>query len=65
VLPAPAWALRLLLGEMADAMVLTSLRVEPARALATGYAFRRSSLADALAAALRPRMAAPAAAAGS
>lgn len=46
---APAPLLRLALGEMATA-VLSSHRVHPARALATGYAFRfpdlRSALAD-------------------
>jgi NAD dependent epimerase/dehydratase family enzyme len=37
VLPVPAWGLRVLLGEMADAMVLTSLRVVPRRAVETAY----------------------------
>ncbi len=44
VLPTPAFALRLLLGEMADELLLASCRVEPARLLATGYAFRHPDL---------------------
>ncbi len=39
-LPAPAFALKLLLGEMADPLVLTGQRVLPARAQALGYQFR-------------------------
>ena len=39
LLPAPAFALRLILGEMADA-ALGSARVLPAKALAHGYHFR-------------------------
>ena len=39
-LPAPAFALRLLLGEMADPLLLTGQRVIPARAKAHGYHFR-------------------------
>jgi uncharacterized protein (TIGR01777 family) len=45
---APAFALRLLLGEGADAMLLFSQRVEPRRLLETGYAFRYPELAGAL-----------------
>jgi NAD dependent epimerase/dehydratase family enzyme len=48
VLPVPAWGLRVLLGEMADAMVLTSLRVVPRRAVETAYPFRRPVLDAAL-----------------
>jgi uncharacterized protein len=36
----PAFALRLALGEMADALLLASARVEPQRLLASEYAFR-------------------------
>ena len=36
----PAFALRLLLGEMADALLLSSQRVEPRRLLETGFTFR-------------------------
>jgi uncharacterized protein len=39
LVPAPAFALRLLLGEMADSVV-TGQRVLPARALAAGFHFR-------------------------
>lgn len=39
-LPAPAFALRMLLGEMADSLLLTGQRVIPARALSHGYHFR-------------------------
>jgi hypothetical protein len=40
LLPAPAFALRLMLGEMADPLVLTGQRVVPAQAQAHGYHFR-------------------------
>ena len=40
VMPAPAVAVRLALGEMADALLLSSQRVVPARATALGFAFR-------------------------
>ncbi|MCC6441820.1 MAG: TIGR01777 family protein [Armatimonadetes bacterium] len=45
---APALALRLVLGEMADALLLSSARVEPSRLLATGYTFRYPVLEEAL-----------------
>jgi uncharacterized protein (TIGR01777 family) len=48
VAPAPALALRLALGEMADATLLSSTRVRPERLLATGYRFRFPELAGAL-----------------
>lgn len=48
VLPAPAFALRLALGEMADALLLSSQRVEPARLVAAGYAFLHPGLEAAL-----------------
>jgi NAD dependent epimerase/dehydratase family enzyme len=47
-LPAPAWALRLALGEMAG-MLLGSQRVSADRLLAEGFAFRYPGLAEALA----------------
>lgn len=47
VLPVPAVALRLALGEMATLLV-ASQRVRPARALAAGYNFRFPDLAGAL-----------------
>ena len=46
---APAFALRLALGqEMADTMLLTSQRVEPARLAAVSYPFRHPDLPSAL-----------------
>ena len=53
LLPLPAFAARLLFGEMADALLLASARAEPERLLATGYVFRYPTLPDALAHALR------------
>lgn len=49
IVPAPAPALRLALGEMADALLLSSARVIPARALANGFEFRFADLDRALA----------------
>ena len=48
VLPAPAPALRLLLGEMADALLLGGQRVLPAKAVSLGYQFRYPTLEPAL-----------------
>lgn len=48
IVPAPAFALRLALGEMADALLLASARVEPRQLLQTGYAFRFPDLEAAL-----------------
>lgn len=47
-LPAPAFALRLALGELADTALLSSQRVIPAAAAAGGFAFRYPSLREAL-----------------
>lgn len=44
ILPAPAFALRLLLGEMADPLLLASARVVPERLLQTGFSFRNPTL---------------------
>jgi uncharacterized protein (TIGR01777 family) len=52
LIPFPAFAARLALGEMADELVLVSQRVMPARLLASGFAFRHPTLEDALRAAL-------------
>jgi uncharacterized protein (TIGR01777 family) len=49
LLPAPAFALRLMLGEMAD-LLLTGQRVLPQRAQAQGFRFRYSELSGALSA---------------
>jgi uncharacterized protein (TIGR01777 family) len=50
-LPAPAWVVRLVLGEQAT-LALGSRRIWPAKALAAGYRFQRPRLEDSLAAAL-------------
>lgn len=47
LLPAPAFAMRLLIGEMAE-MLLESARVHPEKLLASGYEFRFPQLDDAL-----------------
>jgi len=47
-LPAPALVLRLALGEMADALLLSSARVQPCALLSSGYEFRFPLLDDAL-----------------
>jgi len=52
VLPMPAFAARLALGEMADELLLGSLRVVPARLQASGYRFRQPTLEGALRATL-------------
>jgi NAD dependent epimerase/dehydratase family enzyme len=44
----PAFAARLLFGEMADALLLASTRVVPARLVASEYTFRHAALEEAL-----------------
>lgn len=61
--PVPAWVLRLMMGEMADAALLASCRAVPTKLLALGYggfqhAELEQALADALAAAKRSHAAA-------
>lgn len=51
--PVPAFAARLLFGEMADALLLASQRVDPARLRDVGYEFRYSQLEAALRYALK------------
>ena len=51
--PAPAFALRLLLGEMADALLLSSQRVQPAQLQKLNYQFIHPDLAEALKAILK------------
>jgi uncharacterized protein (TIGR01777 family) len=46
--PAPAFALRLALGEMADALLLSSQRVVPQQLLRLGYRFAHEDLESAL-----------------
>ena len=47
--PAPAFALRLALGEMADALLLASQKMKPAKLEQAGYRFAQPELASALA----------------
>ena len=47
-MPAPAFALRLLLGEMADALVLSGQRAVPRRAERGGFTFRYRTIDEAL-----------------
>jgi len=42
--PLPAFAARLALGEMADALLLASARVEPTKLLSSGFVFKDSQL---------------------
>ena len=46
--PMPGFAARLAFGEMADALLLASARVRPARLMDSGYAFRHDSLEEGL-----------------
>jgi NAD dependent epimerase/dehydratase family enzyme len=52
LVPMPAFALRLALGQMADDLVLSSQRVTPARLQSSGYTFRYPTLEGALRSAL-------------
>jgi len=54
VLPAPAFALRLALGQMADEALLSSARAVPSKLLAAGFQFAHPTIEQALAAALLP-----------
>ena len=56
IFPAPAFVLRLAMGEMADAVLLSSDRVKPGQMLAAGYKFRFEILEPALRAAVLSRM---------
>jgi uncharacterized protein (TIGR01777 family) len=47
-LPIPAFAARLAFGEMADALLLSGARVEPARLKEAGYEFKNPEIEDAL-----------------
>jgi NAD dependent epimerase/dehydratase family enzyme len=44
IFPLPAFAARMVLGEMADDLLLASARVDPAKLRATRYSFRHSEL---------------------
>ena len=48
VFPLPAFAARLMFGEMADELLLASARVQPAKLLASGFSFRYPELESAL-----------------
>lgn len=48
IFPLPAFAARLAMGEMADALLLSSARVEPAKLLSSRFKFRHQNLEDAL-----------------
>ncbi|HEX8072558.1 MAG TPA: TIGR01777 family oxidoreductase [Pyrinomonadaceae bacterium] len=52
IFPIPAFGLRLALGELAEALMLSSARVEPARLRAAGYEFEYPQLEAALRAAV-------------
>jgi len=52
ILPAPAFALRLALGEMADEALLSSARVYPSKLISAGFQFAHPTIAQALDAAL-------------
>jgi uncharacterized protein len=47
-MPAPGFALRLMLGEMADALLLSGQRAVPAKAMGAGFTFTYSRIDDAL-----------------
>lgn len=53
IFPAPAFALRIALGEMAQALLLSSQRVLPQKAIASNYVFSYQSLPDTLRAILQ------------
>jgi uncharacterized protein (TIGR01777 family) len=48
IVPMPAFAARLIFGQMADELLLASQRMEPAKLLASGYVFQKPELRQAL-----------------
>jgi uncharacterized protein (TIGR01777 family) len=48
IFPMPAFAARLVFGEMADELLLASTRVQPTKLLSSGYIFRYPELEAAL-----------------
>ena len=53
IFPMPAFAARLVFGQMADELLLASQRVEPAKLLGSGYVFQRPDLRQSLQAILK------------
>lgn len=53
IFPMPAFAARIVFGQMGDELLLASQRVEPAKLTASGYAFQKPDLGSALAAILK------------
>jgi hypothetical protein len=53
IFPVPAFAAKLLFGQMAEEVLLASQRVEPARLVTSGYPFHYSELRGALEAVLK------------
>jgi hypothetical protein len=53
ILPVPAFAVKLALGEMGETVLLTGQRVEPSRLIASGYPFRFNDLRASLVNVLR------------
>jgi len=47
IVPMPAFAARLALGQMADELLLASIRVEPNKLIKSGYQFRQTTLESA------------------
>ena len=52
-LPAPAFALKLALGEMAEELLLSSIRAVPEKLKNNGFAFRHLNLSDGLSASIK------------
>jgi NAD dependent epimerase/dehydratase family enzyme len=48
IFPVPAFAVKLIFGEMGEELFLGSQRVEPAKLVATGYQFKQPELRNAL-----------------
>jgi len=53
IFPVPAFAARIAFGEMADALLLSSTRVEPQRLFESGYPFQHTDIDQALEAVIR------------
>jgi len=54
LMPAPGFALRLMLGEMADALLLSGQKAVPAKATGAGFTFKYPKVDEALAALFAP-----------